>query len=700
MNEAPRVTLTVKDGVAVIVVDNPPVNAISHAVRAGILAAVSEIEDGGKVEAAVLTAAGRTFMSGSDIREFDFPQKEPHLELVNAALEALAVPIVAAIHGTALGGGFELAMACHYRVADAKAKVGLPEVNLGLIPGAGGTQRLPRLIGAKAALELIQAGRHVAAPEALKLGMIDEIAMGDVLATAIAAAKRLAVEKNIPRTRARVVSTAGLPADFFAEQRAAAQKKFRGFPAPMAAVDLVEAAVKQPFAEGRALEAEASRHFKASAESKALRHLFFAEREVARIPDVPKDTPVRAIQSVGVIGAGTMGRGIALSFLNAGFPVIIVETKQEALDRGLAAIDQTLARDVGKGRLPADQKAERLARLNGALDLTALAGADLIIEAAFENMVIKRRLFAQLDKVCKPGAILASNTSTLDLNHIAAATSRPADVIGTHFFSPANIMRLLEIVRGRETAKDVVATLMDVAKRIGKVGVLSGVCFGFIGNRMFEGYVRESQRLLLEGATPGQVDKALTDFGMAMGPCAVCDLAGLDVSYLTREGNRAHMPNDPSYCVLGDKLYHLGRLGQKTGTGFYLYENGKAKTDPDVETLIRAEASRLGIEQRAITDEEIVERCLLPMISEAAQILDEGIALRASDIDVVWCTGYGFPRFRGGPLWYADGLGLANVVTRMAAIAARLGNPHGYWTPAPLLKRLAAEGKGFGDLAK
>jgi 3-hydroxyacyl-CoA dehydrogenase len=683
--------------IAVITVDNPPVNAISQPVRQALLAALRAVDADGEAAAAVLICAGKTFMAGSDIREFDAPIKDPPLNAVIAAVEDLRVPVVAALHGTALGGGFELAMGCAYRIAAPTAKVGLPEINLGLIPGAGGTQRLPRLIGAEAALDAILSGRHIGAAEALKLGAIDEIADGDLRAAAISAAERLATESKHRRTRDLAVPRPPAP-EFFASQRAGMTRKFRGTPAPPCAVDAVEAAATLPFAEGLKREGEMSARLKASWESKALRHLFFGEREVARIPGIGSDTALRSVGRVGVVGAGTMGRGIALSFLNGGFSVVLVDTAQAALDRALAAIAQTYDRDVEKGRLSAEACADRLARLTGTTVMDAVGACELVIEAAFEDMAVKRRIFQALDSICAPGTILASNTSTLNLDEIAAVTKRPADVLGMHFFSPAHVMRLLEVVRGARTAPDALATVMAVAKRINKVAVVSGVCFGFIGNRMFEGYIRESQMLLLEGATPAQVDAALVEFGMAMGPCAVIDLAGVDVSYLTREGNRANLPADPRYCLIGDRLHHLGRHGQKTGQGFYRYANGKAEPDPEVEHLIRSEAQRLGIAPRTIGNEEIIARCIYPLISEGAQILDEGIALRAVDIDVVWCTGYGFPRYRGGPLFHADRIGPGTVVAGMARLADTLGNEFGYWTPAPLLERLARAGQRFADL--
>lgn len=686
------VSLSLRGPIAVIIVDNPPVNAISHDVRVGLLSsAQASVTDHG-AKAIVIAAFGKTFMAGSDIREFDAPLREPGLRAVIAQLEALPVPVVAAIHGTALGGGFELAMGCHYRVAKADAKVGLPEINLGLIPGAGGTQRLPRLVGVDLALEWILSGRHVAAPEAHKAGAIDEIASGDLLDAAVAAAMRLLGEQPARRT-SQIEIRATTTASIFETQRKAVAKRMRGFDAPLAAIDAIEAATTKSFAEGMSIETTISNRLKSSDQSRAQRHLFFGEREVGRIPDIPKDTPLRPLKKVGVIGAGTMGRGIVVACLNAGFDVRWVDRTDEFLANGTDAVRQIYQRDLEKKRITENVMTVRLSQLSASAQIDSLADVDLVIEAAFENMQIKQDLFRQLDRICKPGAILASNTSTLDIDVIAAVTKRPADVMGLHFFSPAHIMRLLEVVRGTESAPDAVATAMHFGKRIGKLAVLSGVCFGFIGNRMFEGYIRESQMLLLEGATPSQVDGALTDFGMAMGPCAVIDLAGVDVSFLVREGNRANLPKDPRYCAIGDKLHHLGRYGQKTGKGFYTYVDGKPIADAEVEALIVAESKRLGVERREIDADEIVSRCIYPLIDEGVRILDEGIALRAVDVDVVWCAGYGFPRYRGGPMFHADLVGLQSVATGMARFAQDLGNEFGYWTPAPLLAKLAAEKK-------
>jgi 3-hydroxyacyl-CoA dehydrogenase len=690
MSEA--VNLTWRDGdIAVLTVDNPPVNAINVAVRQGLLAAITDLGQQSKVSAIIIAAAGRTFMAGSDIREFDAPPVAPLLPDVIAAIDACGKPVVAALHGTALGGGFEVALGCHYRVAAANARVGLPEINLGLIPGAGGTQRLPRLIGVPAALDWIISGRLISATEALSAGAIDEIAQDDVIAAAVAAARRLMASGMARRTGLLTVFGEHT-ASFIADQEKTIAKRARGFEAPVAALEAIASCLK-PLHEGVAVEATISRRLKASDQSRAQRHLFFGEREVARIPDIPADTPLRPLAAVGVVGAGTMGRGIAVVCLNAGLRVQWVDQTEELLGHGLAAVSAIYARDVEKKRISAEVISERLSRLQTSSAMTSLADVDLVIEAAFENMDVKTALFANFDRICKAGAILATNTSTLDVNHIAAATTRPQDVVGLHFFSPAHVMKLLEVVRGAKSAPDAVATAMAFGKRIGKVAVLSGVCFGFIGNRMFEGYIRESQRLLLEGATPAQVDRALTNFGMAMGPCAVIDLAGVDVSFLTREGNRANLPPDPTYCAIGDKLHHLGRFGQKTGQGFYRYASGRAEPDPEVDAIIRTEAKRLGVSARTHTDSEIVMRCLAPLVDEGCRILDEKIAARPVDIDVVWTSGYGFPRYRGGPMFHADLVGLPSIAAAMASFAEMLGNDFGYWTPSPLLSTLAAQGK-------
>jgi len=690
---------SVDEDVAVLLIDNPPVNALSQPVRQAIQDGLHAAQIDDSVVGLVIACAGRTFSAGADIREFNAPVKDPSLPILIDEIEASEKPVVVALHGTTLGGGFELAMGCHYRVADEATRVGLPEVHLGLIPGAGGTQRLPRLIGAEAAIEAITTGRHIPAPEALALGALDEVVEGDIIACAISAARTLSNSNYLNRTCHRDVDPQSIPDGIFDKSRAALSKRRRGFNAPPAAVDAIEWACSTPSRDGLKRERELSNRLKASVQSKAQRHLFFAERLALKIPDIPKATVTRPVESTGVIGAGTMGAGIALCLLNADLSVVLVETKQEALDRGVAQITKTLGRDVDRGRMSPEVRDSRLSRLTTALDLTGLQSADLVIEAVFESLPLKKQIFSDLGSICREGAILATNTSTLDINEIAAVTKSPERVIGTHFFSPANIMKLLEVVRCDETAKDVVATTMNLGRRIGKVPALSGVGYGFIGNRMLEDYVRESQMLLLEGADPAQVDGPLEAWGMAMGPCAVMDLAGQDVSFLTRDQNRDLLPDDPRYCVPGDVMYAEGRFGQKVGKGFYLYPDGRTRQrDSDAITLIRSAADRIGVEQRAsISEQEILDRCLYALINRGAQLLDDGIALRASDIDVVWSAGYGFPAYRGGPMFYADTIGLDVILKAFESFASQFGDEYDYWKPAPLLVKLAQAGKTFAD---
>ncbi len=698
---AENLTISVADHVATLTINNPPVNAFSHTVRKAFWEAIESTDNDKNIRAIVIACAGRTFSAGADIREFDAPVIEPGLPKLIDKVEACSKPVVAALFGTTLGGGFELAMGCHYRVADPKTRVGLPEVHIGIIPGAGGTQRLPRLIGAKAAIEAITTGRHIPADEALALGAIDEIAEGDILQAAQAAAGRLgALGEEPQRTGSRTVEDADVEDGFFKTVKERLAKRHRGFEAHLAAVDIVELSLTEPLDVGLQKERECSMRLKASTQSKAQRHLFFSQRTALKIPDIAKDTPHRAIRTAGVVGAGTMGAGIALCMLNAGLPATLVETREEALEAGLERISKTLERDVTRGRLSAEKCEARLNQLTGVLDLSALSEADFVIEAVFESMDLKKEIFAALDGICRPEAILATNTSTLDINVIAQQTRHPDRVIGTHFFSPANIMKLLEVVRGDATAKDVVATTLAFGKRIGKTPVLSGVAFAFIGNRMLEDYVRESQMLLLEGATPAQVDSALESWGMAMGPCAVMDLAGQDVSYLTRDQNRHHLPDDPRYYRPGDLMNELGRFGQKTGLGFYLYPDGRTRQDdPEAVSLIEKAAHELNVPKRNdISEQEILDRCLCALINRGAQLLDNGVALRASDIDVVWAAGYGFPAYRGGPMFYGDTIGLDAVVEVFERNANTFGNDYGYWTPEPLLLDLASQGKTFASL--
>jgi 3-hydroxyacyl-CoA dehydrogenase len=689
-----------RGSIGIIRIDNPPVNALSKSVRAGLMDAITQAAADPAIKASVLICVGRTFIAGADMKEFDQPLEDLRTLEFTAAFEASPKPIVAAIHGTALGGGFEVALVCHYRAAVASAKVGLPEVTLGLLPGAGGTQRLPRAIGAKKALEMITTGQPISAVEAHQNGIVDRLVDGDLLDGAIQYAEELVEEGAALRKLSELtVDPAGAGEQVFADARASIAKRARGFFAPERCIQAVEAAVALPFSEGIDKEWALFLECVTSPESAAQRYVFFGERAVAKIPDIAKDTAVREIKSIAVIGAGTMGGGIAMNYANAGIPVVIKEIEADALQRGLDTIEKNYLNTAKKGRLSEQQVKDRLALISGSTDYADVADADLVIEAVFENLAIKQEVFRTLDDVCKPGAILATNTSTLDVDQIAGATKRPEDVIGLHFFSPANVMRLLEIVRGRETSKEVVATAMKMAKAIRKVGVLSGVCYGFIGNRMLEGYLREAGLLLLEGATPSQVDKAMYDFGMPMGPMAMGDLAGLDVGYKVRQA-RTDLPDDERYALISNRLAEQDRFGQKTGRGFYRYEPGSRVplADDDVQQLIAEEAARLSIPQRDIGDEEIVARCIYPLINTGARILEEGIALRSVDIDIVWITGYGFPVYRGGPMFYADQLGVAKVYENIVEFGASLGNEFGYWEPAPLLKRLAEEGGRFGDL--
>ncbi len=689
---------TRRDGdIAVITVDNPPVNALSHAVRAGLAAALDDVAADDEVRAAVLVAAGRTFIAGADITEFGKPPQAPMLPELLAQLDDCPKLTVAALHGTALGGGLETALCCHYRIAVPGAKVGLPESLLGLLPGAGGTQRLPRLVGAEKALDMMISGKPIGAGEAREIGVIDRLTDdGAALTDAAVAYARELLDAGAALRRAREQSVAAVAATFFDDYRRRIQRRTRGFEAPERIVKTVEAAVNLPFDQGMERERELFMECMASPQSAAMRHLFFAERAAAKVPGIDKTTPRRTVARVGVIGAGTMGAGIALACIDRGLPVLLTDAEPEGLKRGVATIGKLLDAQVAKGRIDQATRDQRLARLTAVDSLDALADCDLIIEAVFESMAVKEDVFGRLDKLAKPGAILATNTSTLDVDRIAAATSRPDDVIGLHFFSPANVMRLLEIVRGGKTSPEVIASSLAFARAIGKVAVVVGNCFGFVGNRMLYGYGRENQFLLLEGAAPEAIDKALTGWGMAMGPNAVGDLAGLDVGHKIRQ-ERDDLPDDPRYYRIADRLVEMGRLGQKTGAGTFRYEEGSRTPlpDPAVQAMIEAEAEALGIERRDIDADEIVQRCLYALVVVGAELLDEGIAIRASDIDIVWTNGYGFPAWRGGPMHYADHVGLGNIV----AAVRRFSETHGeqYWPVPPLLQRLADEGKTFAD---
>jgi 3-hydroxyacyl-CoA dehydrogenase len=687
---------TTRDAVAVIRLDNPPVNGLAHAVREGILAGIDRANGDPAIQAIVLAGSGRSFSAGADINELGTPKslREPILPTVIREIERSEKPVIAAVHGLAMGGGLELALGCHYRVAAPGTQISLPEVKLGLLPGAGGTQRLPRAVGLETALNLIVSGAAVPAEKLAKAGLFDELIEGDLLAGAVSFANRVAAQRPLPLVRERRVAHPDAEGFLqFARNGVAAAAK--GYPAPLKCVDAVAASL-QPFEEGSLVERRLFIELVNSPESKALRHVFLAERAASKVPDIPEDTPTRPIAAAAVIGAGTMGGGIAMCFANAGIPVRLLEVQQEALDRGLGTIRKNYEASARKGKLTAAQVAERTALIQPTLSYRDVAQADIVIEAVFEDLSVKEGVFRQLDEVMKKGGILASNTSTLDVNKIASFTRRPAEVIGTHFFSPANVMKLLEIVRGRATGKDVLATVLALAKRIGKTGVVSGVCDGFIGNRMLARYVEQALLLIEEGALPQSVDAALEKFGMAMGPFRMADLAGGDVSWFIRKRRYAEHPGSRRQ-VIADRLCEMGRFGQKTSAGWYRYEPGRrdAIPDPAVEEMIVSASREMGVTRRKVPGEEIVERCILALVNEGAKILEEGIAQRASDIDVVYLTGYGFPPYRGGPMHYADSLGLYNVVRAMRRLAR---NPHGdasAWEPAPLLARLAAEGKSF-----
>ncbi|MDJ0769973.1 MAG: 3-hydroxyacyl-CoA dehydrogenase NAD-binding domain-containing protein [Ilumatobacter sp.] len=683
------VRLETEADVALIIIDNPPVNALSWHVRQGLFDGMNQaVADG--AQAIVLICDGRTFIAGADISEFGGGAPEAaSLADAQAAMENAPVPVIAAIHGTALGGGLEVALCAHYRVALRSAKFGLPEVNLGLLPGAGGTQRLPRLVGVPKALEMMTSGRHIGTDEALAGGLADEVVDGDTDALRAAALTfaTQAVEQGMPLVKVRdrddkVAEVRGND-QLFADFRASIARKTRGFLAPEYNIRCIEAAVNQPFDEGMAVERKLFLELMTGPQSAAQRYYFFAERAANKIPDIAKDTPVLDIQSCGVLGAGTMGGGIAMNFANVGIPVTIVERDQEALDRGLAVVRKNYERSASRGSIPPEAVDERMGLIAGSTDKADFADCDIVIEAVFEDMELKQSIFRELDEICKPGAMLASNTSALDINEIAAVTSRPESVIGMHFFSPANVMKLLENVRGEKSSDTIVATAMAIGKRIGKVCVMVGVCRGFVGNRMLFMRRIEADRMILEGATPAQVDRVLYDFGFPMGPFAMSDLAGLDIGWKEETS---------SSSTVREVLCEHGRRGQKNGRGYYTYDpETRAPTpDPEVEQLIRDFAVSQGVEQREVGDDEVLERCLYPMVNEGAKILEEGIAIRGSDIDVVWVNGYGWPVYRGGPMHWADSIGLADVVAKIREYGDRLDGEH--WELSPLLARLADEG--------
>jgi 3-hydroxyacyl-CoA dehydrogenase len=700
------VSLTRDGEIGVITVNNPPVNALSPGVPEGIAAAVEQIKNDDSIKGGVLIGAGRTFIAGADIKEFgkitsgQRKRDLNFLELIKA-IEDCPKPMVAAIHGTAFGGGLETAMGFHYRVASPSAQVGQPEVKLGIIPGAAGTQRLPRLAGVAKATQMCADGNPIGAKEASELGIVDRIIDGDLLRGAVAFLReKIAGGERPPKTRERndKLGDEATNAAVFEAARAQAKKAARGMMAPMAAIDAVEAATKLPFEEGCAREAELFKECLFSDQSKSMIHVFFGEREVAKIPDLSKGTEVFEIKKAAVIGAGTMGGGIAMNYANAGIPVIVREVTQEALDRGMATIRKNYENSVKKGRFTQEVMSERMALITPQLGYDGFEEADIITEAVFEGMELKKQVFGELDRLAKPGAILASNTSTLNIDEIASATSRPEFVIGHHYFSPANVMRLLEIVRGKATSKEVIATSMALSKRLKKVGVLVGNCYGFVGNRMLHQYGREAQFLVEEGAEPQDVDGALYKFGMAMGPLAVGDLAGLDVGWRIRKEHSHLQKPGVRYPKVADRLCEMGRYGQKTGAGWYKYDENRSRIpDPEVDALIEQVAAEQGIKRRKVSEEEIIERTQYALINEGAKILEEGIALRAVDIDIIYINGYGYPAWRGGPMWYADTVGLMKVYERVKQFHEEHGE---LWEPAPLLKRLAESGKTFADFDK
>jgi len=683
--------LSMDGDVAVITLNSPPVNALSANVREGLFEGFKAATADPAAKAIVLICEGRTFIAGADITEFGGASRGPSLFDVQEMMENAPKPVIAAIHGTALGGGLEVALVAHYRVAVPSARLGLPEVNLGLLPGAGGTQRLPRVAGPEKALEMMTSGRHAPAKEALEMGLVDELAEEGKLREAAVAFARRCVAENKPLVKvrdnnAKVEAARGKPEIFEAFRKANA-RKFRGFLAPEYNIRCIEAAVNLPFDEGLAVERKLFGELVTGSQSAAQRYSFFAERQAQKIPDVPDDTPLIPVKSVGIIGAGTMGGGIAMNFANVGIAVTIVEVQKEALERGLKVIRGNYERTASRGGITAAQVEERMALITGSLDMNDLAPVDLVIEAVFERMDVKKDIFTKLDAICKPGAILATNTSGLNIDEIASVTQRPEAVIGLHFFSPANVMKLLEIVRADHTSKSVIATSMKLAKQIGKIAALVGVCPGFVGNRILAQRQREAQKLVMEGAMPWDVDRVLYDFGFPMGPFAMSDLAGLDIGWV-KERSKGES--------IRDVLCEMDRRGQKTGAGYYDYdENRNAKPSPVTEKIINDFIVKTGSNPRTVSDEEILERCIYPMINEGVKILEEGKAIRSSDIDVVWQNGYGWPVYRGGPMWYGDQIGPAKVLEKMKEFQAKMGDD---FKPAALLEKLVAEGKKFSDL--
>jgi len=683
--------IEVDRGVAAIRVNNPPVNTIDAKVRAALSDVLAQLKARDDVRAAVLACDGGTFFSGADIGEFSGPPKEAEYRALFDAIENLPYPVVAAMHGTVMGGGLEIALACHYRVASPGTRFALPEVTLGIIPGAGGTQRLPRLIGVERTLDMVLSAKPVDTETAQRYGFLDRVIESDLLAGAIDYARSLADSGAEPRrTGQSTVDPASCTDEIVARFVEQANTQYRNRRAAHTAIEAIRAAARLPIAEGLLYETKLVDEAKATTESKALVHVFFAERETRKVPDIPASAKARPIERGAIVGAGTMGGGIAIAFANAGIPVTVLDSSREALERGMANVAKTYDSMVQRGRLTDDARNKRMALITGTLDASALAEADVVIEAVFEDLALKKKIFATLDKVAKPGAVLATNTSTLDVDEIAAATGRPGDVVGLHFFSPAHVMPLLEVVRTKDTSPEVIRTALELAKRLRKTPVLARVCYGFIGNRMMEGYAREAERMVLEGATPRQVDSALENWGMAMGILAVFDLAGVDIGVNVHRANADKYPPDPTYYQADFALHGAGRLGQKTGKGYYRYEGRKRIDDPEAIEILRARAKALGVEQSAHDDAEILERCLYPLMNEGFRILGEGVAMRASDIDVVWTAGYGFPRYRGGPMFHAQTIGLPTLLDGIRKYRDRFGPMH--WEPAPLLEELVAKG--------
>ncbi len=692
------VSIEMEGDVAVISVDSPPVNTLNAAVRTGLFAAIRDIRSRPDARAMVLVCKGSTFFSGADISEFSGPPKEAEYRDLFRELEQLPVPVVAGMHGVVMGGGLEISLACHYRVAVAGTRFGLPEVTLGIIPGAGGTQRMPRLIGVEKALNLILAAKPVDVATGIELGFIDAEIHGEVREATVAFAKGLLRDHaGVRRTSERSVDQATATAAIIERLTAQARSQYPNRTAALTAIEAVSAAARLPLEEGLLHETELANRTKVTVESQALIHVFFAERNTRKVPGLPAPGSYPKITAGGVIGAGTMGGGIAICFANAGLPVTVLDSSQEALDRGFGVIAKTYDSMVKRGRLTAEDKAKRLALIRGTLSYSDLAAADVVIEAVFESLDLKQKIFKELDAIAKPGAVLATNTSTLDINAVAAATRRPENVVGLHFFAPANVMPLLEVIRTDVTAPAMIAATLDLAKQLKKTPVLARVCYGFIGNRMMEGYAREAQRMVLEGATPRQVDGALEAWGMAMGILAVFDMAGIDVGINVHKANAERYPPDPSYYQADAALYAAGRLGQKNGKGYYKYLAGDRTRheDPEALDILKATALQLDIPQRTHGADEIVERCVYPLINEGMRILEEGVAIRASDVDVVWCAGYGFPRYRGGPLFYADTIGLKTVRDGILKYREQFGPMH--WQPAPLLERLVSDGRTLAD---